>query len=387
VNDTLGVKFLYSDSTVTFNDTLYVQKIIVDSTIKISNASVYDSDVRGLFLEGTYPDAGFNHHPLRLKTIHPLTSGSVAAFDSDISTSGSGNLGHIVSFQARATHGSSGTLAQFYGDFISLINNGGVATDAYSSYILNPYGSGTITNNYGLFIDTLTKGVNNWAIYTDGATNSYFGGNIAINTAVSRNISISGAASAVIGMEIAGAEKVVFGTDGTGGFFQAKNNTPLRFWDDAGNGFQILDGGNSEFAIKIIPDADEGADIGTHALRFDETHTSKIFADTSYFISGSDTLFSPLFIISDLADDDSITLTASKNIKGEIFISGDNEASYFWVEQDGSVTLFGNKGSIVNTDTDTNLCIFPTAGAGNYAVIRNRLGSAKKLIIELTYLK
>ena len=85
-----------------------------------------------------------------------------------------------------------------------------------------------------------------------------------------------------------------------------------------------------------------------------------------------------------VADEDSIQLPDAITIKGEVFVNGDNERANFFVENNGTVTLDYSGGSVVNTDTDTNLCIIDK---GTNAIIKNRLGSSKKICYSLKYAK
>ena len=52
------------------------------------------------------------------------------------------------------------------------------------------------------------------------------------------------------------------------------------------------------------------------------------------------------------------------------------------IKADCTITLPTTVGSVVNTDTDKNLCIFDS---GTGATIKNRLGSTKTVCYETKY--
>lgn len=106
------------------------------------------------------------------------TGFAMALYDASGSTTGSNNNDHLVAYQARGIHGSTGTLSDLSGFSSIMVNNGGNVTNAYGLKVFDVTGTGTVTNNYGVYIDSLTKGTNDYAIYTAGTTQSYFGGKI-----------------------------------------------------------------------------------------------------------------------------------------------------------------------------------------------------------------
>jgi hypothetical protein len=66
-----------------------------------------------------------------------------------------------------------------------------------------------------------------------------------------------------------------------------------------------------------------------------------------------------------------------------VVMAGDNEEwTQFRFSADGTVNLINNTANVVNTDTDTNLCIYD---AGSGIAIKNRLGSAKIIAYEIHY--
>ncbi len=83
-----------------------------------------------------------------------------------------------------------------------------------------------------------------------------------------------------------------------------------------------------------------------------------------------------------VADDGEIVLATGVAGMGTVII-GDNTAwAYVTFTSAGAVTIEDSKGSVVNTDTDTNLCIYD---AGSGIAIKNRLGSALTVMIDISY--
>jgi len=75
-----------------------------------------------------------------------------------------------------------------------------------------------------------------------------------------------------------------------------------------------------------------------------------------------------------LADDESVTLPPSKIGRGWLMVGDDEEYSDFRFSQNATVTLFSSSANVINSDTDTNFCIF---GSANSVVLKNRLGATK----------
>lgn len=82
-----------------------------------------------------------------------------------------------------------------------------------------------------------------------------------------------------------------------------------------------------------------------------------------------------------IADDGTITLPTSTSGWGRVQIGDAQEWAYFNWKVAGTVALESNSANVVNTDTDTNLCII----SGNPVVIKNRLGSALTIKIDVKY--
>lgn len=83
-----------------------------------------------------------------------------------------------------------------------------------------------------------------------------------------------------------------------------------------------------------------------------------------------------------VADDATILLPDASTQSLTVYVDGDNEYALVAVRADGTVTLMASEGSTVNTDTDTNLCVFDS---GTGATIRNRLGAEKTICYQTKY--
>ncbi len=134
------------------------------------------ADVRGLYISGTYSEISENHHPCRVSSLHDLgTDKAVACFDADGRTTGTRNHDHMVGFQSRPRHGSTGTIRSIGGFTASLYNDGGRATQTYC-YYANDLNSGNSDCHYGLWVEPLVTGDENVAIYVQTPTMSIFEG-------------------------------------------------------------------------------------------------------------------------------------------------------------------------------------------------------------------
>lgn len=85
---------------------------------------------------------------------------------------------------------------------------------------------------------------------------------------------------------------------------------------------------------------------------------------------------------SNVADDGTIVLPDATTQSLTVWIDGDDEWALVVIQADGTVTLPAVVGDVVNTDTDTNLCIFDS---GTGATIRNRLGASKTVCYTTKY--
>jgi polygalacturonase len=83
-----------------------------------------------------------------------------------------------------------------------------------------------------------------------------------------------------------------------------------------------------------------------------------------------------------IPDDGEIVLTAGVAGWGEAMAGDNQEWASFRFSADGTVTLIANSTNAVNTDTDTKFCIYD---AGTGIAIRNRLGSALKVAVNVYY--
>ena len=194
---TSGLPFTVTNSAGTTKASIDSIGNQISNSFTVNGSFVDNNDVRGIYSNATWSNTSYSHHPVRIQTFHTLGTGqSLAVFDAQPTTQGTNDNGHIVSFQGRATHGSSGTLQQMYGLYNTLTNNGGLVTSGENIHISNAEGSGSFTTQYGILIDTLTKGSTNWAIYTQGSTPSYLGGNVTVGgNLYATNVYSSGALS------------------------------------------------------------------------------------------------------------------------------------------------------------------------------------------------
>ena len=83
-----------------------------------------------------------------------------------------------------------------------------------------------------------------------------------------------------------------------------------------------------------------------------------------------------------LADEATFNLPTSSTGILNIFVEGDNESATCDIQDAGTVTVRSATGPVVNTDTDTNLCIITGA---NPVVIKNHLGSEKTICYNYLY--
>lgn len=94
-------------------------------------------------------------------------------------SAGSSGITGIFGIYMRPNHGSSGTLASYYGLYSALTSDGGTITNLYHMYVANA--TGTVTNQYGIYVAELTQGgTADYAIYTAGATPSLFTGVVTV---------------------------------------------------------------------------------------------------------------------------------------------------------------------------------------------------------------
>ena len=84
-----------------------------------------------------------------------------------------------------------------------------------------------------------------------------------------------------------------------------------------------------------------------------------------------------------IVDDGTHDLPDAKSQIVRVWVDGDDEFGIFHVNADGTVILMSYTGSVVNSDTDTNLCVYNSAGT--QATIKNRLGSTKTINYETEY--
>lgn len=273
MTSTIPVEFRSSDG----NPILYIDE--TNERIGIGTASpaagiestryAGTTDLIGLRLSGTWGTA--TAHPFQSTINHPLAAGEAYATYDDLSTtSGTANQNHVVSYQARATHASSGTLDNLYGAYMFPTNNGGAITNRYGMVVADIGGVGTVTNNYGLYVSSLTRGATlNYAVYTDGTTKSYFGGNVGIGkTGAVAKLDVSATAGSLVNianfvtpsMTANQQNYIVFGsaTSANNGFSMVYNHNAT-----ATSRYLAIQGNESAFGSQLVLLAGGNVGIGT----------------------------------------------------------------------------------------------------------------------------
>jgi len=160
-----------------------VPSLWVTDSIYLGNGSIEDPGTFVLDLSKTASSG--NWRGFRDESSFTGTAGGQAYcnFDAAASLSGSYNYDHIVGFQSRPNHASSGTLTDLAG-FSSIIrNNGGTVTNGWGLKVWDISGSGTVANQFGFYCNPLSKATNNWGVYIAGSTQSYFGGFVGVGSA------------------------------------------------------------------------------------------------------------------------------------------------------------------------------------------------------------
>lgn len=84
----------------------------------------------------------------------------------------------------------------------------------------------------------------------------------------------------------------------------------------------------------------------------------------------------------ELADDASFSLPNASAGFGFLIVGDAEEYAHFAWDSTGVVDLIANSANVLATDTDTNFCIFD---GGTSVTVRNRLGSAKKVVFDYHY--
>lgn len=85
---------------------------------------------------------------------------------------------------------------------------------------------------------------------------------------------------------------------------------------------------------------------------------------------------------SEMVDDGYIDLEADSAGFGNIMVGDDDENLIFTWARDNTVTLVDNSTNVAATDSDTDFCVFDNT---SNVRIRNRLGSAKKVLFDIHY--
>ena len=77
-----------------------------------------------------------------------------------------------------------------------------------------------------------------------------------------------------------------------------------------------------------------------------------------------------------LDDDETYNLPRDVNGFGFIQVADNEEYAWFFFNKDGEVTLAVNSGNVDDADIDGKFCIYD---GGDYVVLKNRLGSTRKI--------
>lgn len=182
-------------------------------------------------------------------------------------------------------------------------------------------------------------------------------------------------------------------------------NSIMTWYDDALANYTWYLGewGSRDFQFKNRVTSNDPIKIGSanDFIYFEETYTDTVSTSPKVLHIQSDgqigisTTASPTFtsilgtgggtktfVSTAVSDESEITLPTAVSGILYVFVEGDDEAATCHIQDDGTVTIPVSTGSIVNTDTDTNLCIYD---AGTGARIKNRLGSIKTIVYEFMY--
>lgn len=141
--------------------------------------------------------AGINDHTYDdWSVITPVdnTSG-YASYATDMRTSGTASIQHLVAYEDIMHPAASGTLGEQW-SFLSLPNIDSPTTTRRGFYAGEPQGAGTIGTSIGVSVAAMTRGTTNWAVKTEGITQSSFGGVVFGNAVGSGSISAFVATSA-----------------------------------------------------------------------------------------------------------------------------------------------------------------------------------------------
>jgi len=165
-------------------------------TVAVTSDLHSERDYGKLHVGGTFLTSLTNNvRAIRVDSVATLGEGfAYACFDAVGSTAGTFNNDHIIGFQSRTRHQSSGTLNNLYSFASVPVVNGGLVTNVYGLYVLDTTGSTSATNQYGIYIAPLAKAANNWAIFTVGTTPSSFGGNITARAFIGTDAAIGATA-------------------------------------------------------------------------------------------------------------------------------------------------------------------------------------------------
>ena len=187
-------------------------------------------------------------------------TGILAGVNQVTISNGVSNTGSVIGLQSGATTNIPGTgsLASLYGEKISYgtyTGSSGTVTNAYGLYISPYHQGGTITNSYGLVIASPATGgtaTNQFGIYQSGSgMSNYLAGSLGVGTVSPRTtLEVTGGIRALPGTPANDSANVgyAFGANGDTGMFLVNNtgaaDGDLAFYSNASPKMTVLSGGN-----------------------------------------------------------------------------------------------------------------------------------------------
>jgi hypothetical protein len=226
----------------------------------------------------------------------------------------------------------TGTVGSAYGFSALIYQTTGAISSAYGLCVTYPGGAGTITNA--------------WGVYATGESKNYFSANVGIGS-------------------------TSFGTSATKTLAIGSGTAPTTSLTD---GVQLYS-------------ADAGGVAGHAALHIRSENGGSTAASGIASIECAVGKVNEFRYYAELADDGTYTLPFSitHSAQGWMIAGSNEERAQFTVNATGTVTLTDNSANVsANSDTDTDICI-GTAAAQEPLIIKNRLGSAKYIMLIIYY--
>lgn len=148
------------------------------------------------------------------------------------------------------------------------------------------------------------------------------------------------------------------------------------------NSAEVVFTGSSDLRIQTI--LDSGASNSFHDPRYVQFRSGHDSASGEVWYTYSGTNQIPLRhkpIGVTLADDDTYTLPTGGS--GLVLVGCGNEGGLWHIASNRTCTKLAGTANTVNTNTDTNLCVFDNGV--NAVIVMNRLGSSLKTIIQFVF--